>query len=126
MTIVYDGEVAHRDSNGAGGTIGPGDVQWMTAASGIMHDEILFAAFTKPGGLLEMVQLRVHLHFTAVYAGSTAVETGVGDPNNSSHSAVTNDNLRQTARQKMTDFAVRHPSRGSIQDSGNSTPNRKT
>jgi quercetin 2,3-dioxygenase len=37
VTIVYDGEVAHRDSTGKGGVIGPGDVQWMTAASGILH-----------------------------------------------------------------------------------------
>ena len=39
VTIVYDGEVQHRDSTGSGGTIGPGDVQWMTAASGILHEE---------------------------------------------------------------------------------------
>ncbi|MFI5223270.1 MAG: pirin family protein, partial [Nitrospirales bacterium] len=39
VTIVYDGEVSHRDSTGAGGTIGPGDVQWMTAGGGIIHEE---------------------------------------------------------------------------------------
>jgi quercetin 2,3-dioxygenase len=47
VTIVYEGEVAHRDSTGAGGTIGPGDVQWMTAASGILHEEYHSAAFTQ-------------------------------------------------------------------------------
>ncbi|MBY4866799.1 pirin family protein [Burkholderia sp. Bp9017] len=61
VTIVYDGEVAHRDSTGAGGTIGPGDVQWMTAGSGILHEEFHSEAFTKQGGPLEMVQLWVNL-----------------------------------------------------------------
>ena len=61
VTIVYDGEVAHRDSTGAGGEIGPGDVQWMTAASGILHEEFHSEAFTRRGGKLEMVQLWVNL-----------------------------------------------------------------
>jgi redox-sensitive bicupin YhaK (pirin superfamily) len=61
VTIVYSGEVAHRDSSGGGGTIGPGDVQWMTAASGILHDEFHSAAFTRTGGTLEMAQLWVNL-----------------------------------------------------------------
>jgi redox-sensitive bicupin YhaK (pirin superfamily) len=61
VTIVYEGEVAHRDSTGAGGTIGPGDVQWMTAASGIMHDEFHSPDFSRKGGMLEMVQLWVNL-----------------------------------------------------------------
>lgn len=61
VTIVYDGEVAHRDSTGAGGTIGPGDVQWMTAASGILHEEFHSPEFTGKGGTLEMVQLWVNL-----------------------------------------------------------------
>ena len=61
VTIVYQGEVAHRDSSGTGGTIGPGDVQWMTAASGILHDEFHSAPFTSQGGTLEMVQLWVNL-----------------------------------------------------------------
>lgn len=55
VTIVYDGEVAHRDSTGAGGRIGPGDVQWMTAASGILHEEFHSEDFTRNGGMLEMV-----------------------------------------------------------------------
>ncbi|MCO6057678.1 pirin family protein [Pseudomonas sp. MOB-449] len=61
VTIVYQGELEHRDSTGAGGLIGPGDVQWMTAASGILHEEFHSAAFTRSGGTLEMVQLWVNL-----------------------------------------------------------------
>jgi hypothetical protein len=61
VTIVYQGEVAHRDSTGAGGKIGPGDVQWMTAASGILHEELHSEEFTRTGGTLEMVQLWVNL-----------------------------------------------------------------
>ncbi|AMN47144.1 quercetin 2,3-dioxygenase [Steroidobacter denitrificans] len=61
VTIVYEGEVEHRDSTGAGGRIGPGDVQWMTAASGILHEEFHSDAFTRNGGTLEMVQLWVNL-----------------------------------------------------------------
>lgn len=61
VTIVYDGEVAHRDSTGAGGTIGPGDVQWMTAASGILHEEYHSEAYAAQGGAFEMVQLWVNL-----------------------------------------------------------------
>jgi redox-sensitive bicupin YhaK (pirin superfamily) len=61
VTIVYDGEVEHRDSTGAGGLIGPGDVQWMTAASGILHEEFHSQAFAARGGDFEMVQLWVNL-----------------------------------------------------------------
>jgi redox-sensitive bicupin YhaK (pirin superfamily) len=61
VTIVYSGEVDHRDSTGNGGHIGPGDVQWMTAASGILHEEFHSAAFTRNGGAMEMVQLWVNL-----------------------------------------------------------------
>jgi redox-sensitive bicupin YhaK (pirin superfamily) len=61
VTIVYQGEVAHRDSTGQGGVIGPGDVQWMTAASGILHEEFHSEAFTRSGGTLDMVQLWVNL-----------------------------------------------------------------
>jgi redox-sensitive bicupin YhaK (pirin superfamily) len=61
VTIVYQGEVEHRDSTGAGGVIGPGDVQWMTAASGILHEEFHSPAFTRSGGVLDMVQLWVNL-----------------------------------------------------------------
>ena len=61
VTIVYQGEVEHRDSTGGGGRIGPGDVQWMTAASGILHEEFHSQEFTRTGGTLEMVQLWVNL-----------------------------------------------------------------
>jgi len=61
VTIVYEGEVAHRDSTGAGGVIGPGDVQWMTAANGILHEEFHAQGFVARGGPLEMVQLWVNL-----------------------------------------------------------------
>ncbi|MBU2812392.1 pirin family protein [Acidithiobacillus thiooxidans] len=61
VTIVYKGEVAHKDSTGRGGIIGPGDVQWMTAGSGILHEEFHSPAFTAAGGELEMVQLWVNL-----------------------------------------------------------------
>ncbi|MCX7899300.1 MAG: pirin family protein [Methylocystis sp.] len=61
VTIVYDGEVDHRDSSGAGGHIGPGDVQWMTAASGVLHDEYHSRAFAEKGGRFEVVQLWVNL-----------------------------------------------------------------
>lgn len=61
VTLVYRGEVAHRDSTGEGGVIGPGDVQWMTAGAGILHEEFHSPAFTQSGGTLEMVQLWVNL-----------------------------------------------------------------
>jgi redox-sensitive bicupin YhaK (pirin superfamily) len=61
VTLVYKGEVAHQDSTGSGGVIGPGDVQWMTAASGILHEEFHSPVFTQQGGTLEMVQLWVNL-----------------------------------------------------------------
>ncbi|MGH6929506.1 MAG: pirin family protein [Dongiaceae bacterium] len=61
VTIVYRGEVEHRDTAGNQGRIGPGDVQWMTAAKGILHEEMHGRAFTEVGGTLEMVQLWVNL-----------------------------------------------------------------
>jgi len=61
VTIVYAGEVEHRDSSGGGGRIGPGDVQWMTAASGIVHEEFHGREFARRGGTFEMVQLWVNL-----------------------------------------------------------------
>lgn len=61
VTIVYRGEVSHRDSTGQGGTIGPGDVQWMTAGAGILHEEFHSDAFTRAGGMLQMIQLWVNL-----------------------------------------------------------------
>ena len=61
VTIVYAGEVEHRDSSGGGGRIGPGDVQWMTAAGGLVHEEFHGHAFARRGGPFEMVQLWVNL-----------------------------------------------------------------
>jgi redox-sensitive bicupin YhaK (pirin superfamily) len=61
VTISYHGSVAHHDSHGNSGVIGPGDVQWMTAASGVLHKEYHDEAFTKAGGLFQMVQLWVNL-----------------------------------------------------------------
>jgi redox-sensitive bicupin YhaK (pirin superfamily) len=61
VTIVYDGEVEHRDSAGNGGIIGPGDVQWMTAAGGVLHEEFHSKGFTRAGGPFRMVQLWVNL-----------------------------------------------------------------
>ena len=61
VTIVYEGEVEHRDSSGGGGRIGPGDVQWMTAASGLVHEEFHGREFARRGGMFEMVQLWVNL-----------------------------------------------------------------
>jgi len=61
VTIAYQGGVEHRDSAGHHGTIGPGDVQWMTAASGIVHEEWHESEFTRSGGTMEMAQLWVNL-----------------------------------------------------------------
>ena len=61
VTIVYAGEVEHRDSTGNGGIIGKGDVQWMTAAGGILHEEFHSPAYAAQGGPFEMVQLWVNL-----------------------------------------------------------------
>jgi redox-sensitive bicupin YhaK (pirin superfamily) len=61
VTIVYSGEVVHKDSAGGGGTIGPGEVQWMTAASGLVHEEKHGPNFSTSGGRFEMVQLWVNL-----------------------------------------------------------------
>lgn len=61
VTIAYKGKVAHHDSSGGGGIIGEGDVQWMTAASGVLHKEYHEAEFSKRGGDFQMVQLWVNL-----------------------------------------------------------------
>ena len=61
VTIVYDGEVSHRDNAGGGGTIGSGEVQWMTAGSGVLHEEFHSPGFSKSGGPFRMVQLWVNL-----------------------------------------------------------------
>ena len=61
VTFAYQGEVEHRDSSGGGGVIKPGDVQWMTAGKGIVHDEFHSEDFSKKGGVFEMVQLWINL-----------------------------------------------------------------
>ncbi len=61
VTIVYAGEVEHRDSTGNGGVIGRGDVQWMTAGSGIVHEEFHSEQYSRSGGPFQMVQLWVNL-----------------------------------------------------------------
>jgi redox-sensitive bicupin YhaK (pirin superfamily) len=78
VTIVYDGEVEHRDSTGRGGIIGPGDVQWMTAAGGILHEEFHASSFARTGGPFRMVQLWVNLPAKDKMgsAGYQAITTG--------------------------------------------------
>ncbi|MBS1962657.1 MAG: pirin family protein [Bdellovibrionales bacterium] len=61
VTIVHEGEVEHRDSSGGGGKIAKGDVQWMTAASGLVHEEFHGTEYAKKGGPFEMIQLWVNL-----------------------------------------------------------------
>lgn len=61
VTIAYQGKVEHHDSAGGGGIIGEGDVQWMTAASGILHKEYHEKEWSKQGGIFQMVQLWVNL-----------------------------------------------------------------
>lgn len=61
VTIAYRGKVAHHDSRGHSGVIGEGDVQWMTAASGVLHKEYHEEAFARTGGIFQMVQLWVNL-----------------------------------------------------------------
>ena len=61
VTLAYSGEVTHKDSSGGGGTIQTGDVQWMTAGSGVVHEEFHSTNFAQQGGIFEMVQLWVNL-----------------------------------------------------------------
>ncbi|HMP93465.1 MAG TPA: pirin family protein, partial [Phnomibacter sp.] len=61
VSIAWQGEVSHKDSSGGQGTIGPGDVQWMTAGSGILHKEFHSEAFSQRGGTFHMAQLWINL-----------------------------------------------------------------
>lgn len=61
VTIAYKGKVEHHDSSGGGGVIGEGDVQWMTAASGVLHKEYHETEWSKKGGEFQMVQLWINL-----------------------------------------------------------------
>jgi len=79
VTIVYEGGVSHRDSSGGGGTIGPGDVQWMTAASGLIHEEYHSPAFAQTGGAFEMVQLWVNLPAKEKMAAPGIIAGQLGD-----------------------------------------------
>ena len=92
VSIVYHGEVSHRDSTGAGGTIGPGDVQWMTAAAGIVHEEFHGERYAREGGPFEMVQLWVNLPARdkmkpPAYQGITAEQTPTVDLSNGAGTA---------------------------------------
>lgn len=77
VTIVYDGEVEHRDSAGNSGVIGPGDVQWMTAGRGILHEEFHSREAAKRGGVVSMAQLWVNLR-----AGDKSAAPGYQDIRN--------------------------------------------
>lgn len=61
VTVVYEGMLEHRDSSGGGGLIGPGDVQWMTAGSGVLHDEFQTKEISEKGGTQHMLQLWINL-----------------------------------------------------------------
>ncbi len=61
VTLAWQGSVAHHDSSGGGGVIGPGDVQWMTAGSGVLHKEYHEASYARRGGPFQMAQLWVNL-----------------------------------------------------------------
>jgi hypothetical protein len=100
VTIVYEGEVEHRDSSGGGGRIGPGDVQWMTAASGIVHEEFHGRDFAKRGGMFEMVQLWVNLP-----AKDKLAPAGYQSITNSQIPAVSLPNSQGTMRVIAGEFA---------------------
>jgi redox-sensitive bicupin YhaK (pirin superfamily) len=76
VTIAYQGEVTHQDSSGGGGIIKAGDVQWMTAGGGVLHQEFHSPEFAHQGGLFEMVQLWVNLpaHSKMIPAKYQAIE----------------------------------------------------
>ncbi|EMK0760589.1 pirin family protein [Acinetobacter baumannii] len=61
VTLIYAGELEHKDSSGGGGSISAGDVQWMTAGAGVIHRELFSEEFSKSGGTFEMIQLWVNL-----------------------------------------------------------------
>jgi redox-sensitive bicupin YhaK (pirin superfamily) len=105
VTIVYEGEVEHRDSSGGGGRIGPGDVQWMTAAAGLVHEEFHGRDFARRGGMFEMVQLWVNLR-----AKDKSAPPGYQSILNSQIPTVTLPNGQGTVRVIAGEFAgVRGP-----------------
>ncbi len=81
VTLAFQGSVAHHDSAGGGGVIGPGDAQWMTAASGVLHKEYHEAGYARRGGLFQMAQLwvnlpRAHKRASPRYQAITAAQWG--------------------------------------------------
>nr|WP_297308651.1 pirin family protein [uncultured Flavobacterium sp.] len=80
VTIAYQGRVEHGDSSGGGGIIGQGDVQWMTAASGVLHKEFHETEWSKTGGIFQMVQLWVNL-------------PAVAKKNNAKYQAIKNEEI---------------------------------
>ncbi|SOD20154.1 pirin family protein [Pedobacter xixiisoli] len=91
VTIAYQGAVAHHDSAGNSGVIYPGDVQWMTAASGILHKEYHEENFSKKGGTFQMVQLWVNL--PAKYKMSTPKYQALANNNIAKHKLPNNGGL---------------------------------
>ena len=82
VSLAWEGSVAHRDSSGAEGSIGPGDVQWMTAGAGVVHEEFHGEEFARTGGTFHMAQLwvnlpKAHKMATPRYQALTAGEMGV-------------------------------------------------
>lgn len=82
VTIAYQGKVEHHDSAGGGGIIGQGDVQWMTAASGVLHKEFHEREWAKNGGIFQMVQLWINL----------PAKDKMSTPK---YQAISNDNMRK-------------------------------
>ena len=79
VTVMFDGEVDHRDTAGNGGRIGPGEVQWMTAGSGLLHKEMHSAAFSRAGGRFEALQLWVNLPANSKMTAPRYQELKAGD-----------------------------------------------
>jgi quercetin 2,3-dioxygenase len=78
VTIVYEGGLDHQDSAGRSGTIGPGDVQWMTAGAGVLHQEFHSSAFTKKGGVFRVMQLWLNLSGARKLVAPRYQEIGAG------------------------------------------------
>src|SRR5215471_17611727 len=107
VTIAYQGAVSHRDSSGNSGTIFPGDVQWMTAASGVLHEEKHEDEFAKNGGVFEMIQLWVNLPAkdkmsTPRYQGITKEQIPSVDLGNGSYARVIAGELQGMRRPAST------------------------
>jgi len=93
VTIAYQGAVDHRDSGGNSGSIFPGDVQWMTAASGVVHEEKHERGFSRKGGTFEMIQLwvnlpKAHKMSSPRYQGITSAEIPTADLGGGSYARI--------------------------------------